>query len=104
MRSSTSNSEHAGLRASLATIARAGGPTLLFAAGLLVAAGFLARPESGHAARRDLESIVIEGQIERARTIPEADVLILGDSSALMGIDADDLGRELGGKRVESLA
>ena len=85
-------------------VARAGGPVLCVAAALLAGAGLLVRAETGPLPRRDLESIVVEGQMARARTIPDADVLILGDSSALMGIDADQLGRELGGKRVESLA
>ncbi len=49
------------------------------------------------------ESVIVTAQIERARTIPPADVLILGDSSALMGVDAGELGRLLG-RRVESLA
>lgn len=50
-----------------------------------------------------VESVIVAEQIERARTIPRADVLILGDSSALMGVDAGALGRLLG-RRVESLA
>ena len=49
------------------------------------------------------ESVIVAAQIARARTIPAADVLILGDSSALMGVDAGALGRQLG-RRVESLA
>lgn len=51
-----------------------------------------------------IENVILSGQIERARTIKNADLLIIGDSSALMGIDAVMLGRILSGKRVESLA
>ncbi len=49
------------------------------------------------------ERVIVAEQIERARTMGPADILILGDSSALMGVDAGRLGQLLG-RRVESLA
>jgi hypothetical protein len=53
---------------------------------------------------RDLESIIVEEQIKRAATIKSADVLVVGDSSALMGVDAVMLGRLLHGRSVENLS
>lgn len=52
----------------------------------------------------DLETMIVEEQIERAKTINEADVIVIGDSSALMGVDATLLGNLMGGKRVENLS
>ncbi|MFZ5893962.1 MAG: hypothetical protein ACOY0T_23065 [Myxococcota bacterium] len=51
-----------------------------------------------------IEHIVVDTQMKRSHSIGRADVLILGDSSVLMGIDAVQLSHELGGARVESLA
>lgn len=52
-----------------------------------------------------LEEAIILAQRERAVTIPaEVDVLIVGDSAGMMGIDATRLTELLGGARVESLA
>lgn len=52
---------------------------------------------------RDVESIVVHRQVERAKTIEECSVIVLGDSSALMGVDAPLLQAELG-TCVQSLA
>ena len=54
--------------------------------------------------RGQVENEVIHTQVERAATIAtDPDVLLIGDSSGLMGIDAELLGELLGGARVESL-
>ena len=53
---------------------------------------------------RSLENIIIEEQLQRSKTIERADMIIIGDSSALMGVDAGLLGRLLGGRSVENLA
>jgi hypothetical protein len=53
--------------------------------------------------QRDFEPVVVGEQIKRATTVPRADLLILGDSSALTGVNARLLGDALG-VRVESLA
>jgi hypothetical protein len=53
--------------------------------------------------RGEVEIEVIRTQMERVETIPtEVDVLAIGDSSGLMGLDAELLA-ELTGARVESL-
>lgn len=109
MASSTSSSDPpplvpgvAGLRASIALVARIAGPTVLLAALAVGAAEawFRLDPSEGPT---DLESIVLQAQQARARTIPAADLLIVGDSSGLMDIDAAALAERLG-RRVESLA
>jgi hypothetical protein len=53
---------------------------------------------------QSLENVIVEAQIARAQAGRAVDLLIVGDSSALMGIDAPVLGAKLGGARVESLA
>ncbi len=51
------------------------------------------------------EREIIGAQIERADTLPgDVEVLVVGDSSGLMGVDPSALGAGLGGARVESLA
>jgi hypothetical protein len=71
---------------------------------LLLAASVGERAAIRHPPRPDLESIIVEGQRARAHTISDLDLLVIGDSSALMDVDAVRLGTALGGKRVESLA
>lgn len=52
-----------------------------------------------------MEREIIRTQIARADTLPDSvDILIVGDSSGLMGIDPLALGAGLGGARVESVA
>ncbi len=51
-----------------------------------------------------VEAIIVDEQIKRAKTIDEADVVVTGDSSALMDVDATRLGALLGGRRVENLS
>jgi hypothetical protein len=54
--------------------------------------------------RGAVETEVIRAQMERAEVIPaDPDVLLVGDSSGLMGIDAERLADLLGGAKVESL-
>ena len=50
------------------------------------------------------ESSLMQTQMFREAAAPRADVLIVGDSSALMGADGLDLERRLAGRHVESLA
>ncbi|NLG32161.1 MAG: hypothetical protein GX550_01420 [Syntrophomonadaceae bacterium] len=50
-----------------------------------------------------IEGIILKEQILRANTLQDTDLLIIGDSSGLMGIDALNLSKRLGGLRVESL-
>ena len=88
----------------VALVAEAAGPAvlvalLLFAATLVLDGLAPARGLSG-----DISSIVIATQLERARTIGPADLLVIGDSSALMDIDPVRLAQSLGGITVESLA
>lgn len=52
---------------------------------------------------RALEYAIVEEQLQRSKTIAHADILVVGDSSGLMGVDAPLLGRLLGGKKVENL-
>ena len=84
MPSSTSSSERAGLARAAATVVRAGGPSVLVAAALLALAWLAARQMTAPTMPRDLEGIVVVGQRERAGSIPDVDVLVIGDSSALI--------------------
>lgn len=47
---------------------------------------------------------IVDEQIARSRTIGATDVLILGDSSGLTGIDPEVVSRRLGGRSVEMLS
>ncbi len=71
---------------------------------IVVACAIWFRFHPFHPPPRDLETIIVEQQIRRAKTIREADVLVIGDSSALMGVDAPLLERSLNVGRVENLA
>jgi hypothetical protein len=53
--------------------------------------------------RESLEHLIISEQIKRARLAPQADYLLLGDSSCLMGIDPFLMSELLDQKTVESL-
>jgi hypothetical protein len=106
MSSSTSNSEPptppwtwAGrvLRASAATVAVAS----LLLGSAVVAARRGSGPKAPVVA---IEDVIVEAQLGRAAKAAGSDVLVIGDSSALMDVDAAELGRALGGKRVECLA
>jgi len=96
MRSSISSFEVARL------VVLVAGPTALIALVLVGAAELWWRADPCVAAD-DIEGVVVEEQLVRARAAPPADVLILGDSSALMDVDPKYLG-ELLNARVESLA
>jgi hypothetical protein len=51
-----------------------------------------------------VDRAIIQAQLDRTGTIPQdVDVLLIGDSSGLMGIDPQLLSEQLGGARVESL-
>ena len=50
------------------------------------------------------DGVVAATQISRAETMPSAELLVLGDSSAMTDVDVDVLGRELGVTSAESLA
>lgn len=78
-------------------------PTVLALALMLAAAElwYRAAPALGPV---DPDSVLLATQQERARTMGPADLVVLGDSSALMGIDAPRLGAALGDARIESLA
>jgi hypothetical protein len=90
------------LRASIGLVARVAGPTILAAAVVVGAAEAWFRLDPSEVPT-DLESIVLQAQQLRARTSDAADLLIVGDSSGLMDIDAGRLASLLG-RRVESLA
>jgi hypothetical protein len=106
MSSSTSSSDIGarGLIASARLVLEAAGPACLVAVALAAAAAtLLERAGVRHPPPLDIESLIVQGQRERARTIPEADLLLIGDSSALMDVDSVALGEALG-RRAESLA
>lgn len=78
------------------------GPSLVIAAGLIVIMAGLGERLPPRNGERGIEAIIVREQLRRAVTIRPA-VLIVGDSSALMGVDAGRLSRNLG-MEVESLA
>jgi hypothetical protein len=47
--------------------------------------------------------IIVDGQLERSYTLPSTDILFIGDSSCLMGIDVKLLNRMLQGIKSENL-
>lgn len=83
--------------------AQAFAPTLLAAAVLLGAVELWMRLAPSERIPPSVEAIIVESQLERARAGQPADVLILGDSSALMDVDAAALGQALGGADVVGL-
>jgi hypothetical protein len=93
----------AGLVLAAARLLRAFGPPVIVAVLLLAALAAASTRLRGRPGGRDLENIVIGEQMRRATTVGRADLVILGDSSALMGVDAGKLG-DLLGIRVESFA
>ncbi|MEW5945305.1 MAG: hypothetical protein AB1742_03820 [bacterium] len=73
--------------------------------GLFIAAGEIwSRIEEPDMSNTSIERIIVSEQLERAGTITDADIIMTGDSSALMGLDVVMLGELIGGRRVESLA
>jgi hypothetical protein len=97
--------EITGVRA-LAAIAAAALPTAAAFCLLFACAAVWQRidPAAMPSARGGVERSILQVQIERTATIArDVDVLAVGDSAGLMGIDAPLLGDLLGGKRVEVL-
>lgn len=78
-------------------------PTALVAVLLAVGAALWADADPSPAVTYDVESVIILAQIERAETMPATDVLIIGDSSALMGVDVAAVAERLG-QRAEGLS
>jgi hypothetical protein len=80
--------------------------SLLVFALLLVAVTLLAATSPEASRKRlqinDTSSIAVFEQMERARSIGPVDLLLIGDSSCLMGIDVDRLSKRLG-KSIASL-
>lgn len=103
MRSSTSSSSSAAttLWQALRLVAQEAGPTALGFA-LLIALGWACDRAWPFQEPVDVAEIVIEEQFARARAGSDAEILLLGDSSGLQGVDPDLLGRLLG-RRVENL-
>jgi hypothetical protein len=85
-------------------VARAGGGSLLVAGALVAAAAWVHARGSRSALPPAVETVIVTTQLERAVALPPTDVLVVGDSSALMGVDPVALGAELGGRHVELLA
>ena len=104
--SSTSSSERStsGLHA-LLLIVRAAVPTLALVGATLAIAAYshLQSPAFTREQEPNFVDALIETQIERANTLPATDILIVGDSSALMDIDPARLAR-LTGQSAETLA
>jgi hypothetical protein len=109
MDSSTSNSEAGASAGSgalptvLGLVARAAVPSGFVAVLLLFVALRVANRQPA-TLTSDIEGTVIGVQLERAPKMGAPDILIVGDSSALMGVDAIRLGVLLGDRHVESLA
>jgi hypothetical protein len=70
---------------------------------VLLAAAFLWNRAAPAPALGTIEDILLAAQMERARTLAQVDVLVIGDSSALMDVDATVLGDALH-LRVDTLA
>ena len=73
-------------------------------AGVLVAIAMLATTGGRVPLPANPDGVVAATQIFRAETMPRAELLVLGDSSAMTDVDVDVLGRELGWASAESLA
>jgi hypothetical protein len=99
--SSSEQSESTSLPQALARVARTIAPTVLVA--VLFGTATFAISRRRAAPPEDIESIVIQRQFERSKSLPQVDVLLIGDSSALMDVDVTALEERLG-QRVESLA
>jgi len=107
MDSSTSNSNGergaSGLLNALQlTIRHFGAPALIAAAILCV--GEIAYRRAPIHPRSDPDEVAVSAQIYRAQRLPDSAVLVIGDSSSGANVDADELGRLLGGKHVECLS
>jgi hypothetical protein len=101
MSSSTSNSEPTSLAAALGHLL-ASWPQLVVAAALLLVTA-LARLSNAAGWPALLDDIVFRAQAERALRISRFDLLVVGDSSGLTGVDPTWLG-QLMGRRVEILS
>jgi hypothetical protein len=71
---------------------------------IVLAAAALHRAHPAPVRPLSVEELLVLAQRERAGALPPTDVLILGDSSALMDVDPVALGEDLGHAHVESLA
>lgn len=92
--------------AALAALGAALVPTLL-ALGFAAALAWLAQRVApvGPAPAQPLEAAIVRGQLARAETLPvDTDVVLVGDSSGLINVDAAALGAGLDGAGVEGLA
>lgn len=100
MHSSTSNFK-AAISTAAIVVREFAGPALV--AALLLSSLGAWRKKHPTAIVSSVETVVVETQRRRSHTIADADVLIIGDSSALMNVDPRQLSEELSA-RVESLA
>ena len=71
---------------------------------VLVAIAMLATARGHVPLPANPDGVVAATQIARAETLPGAELLVLGDSSAMTDVDVDVLGRERGSTSAESLA
>jgi hypothetical protein len=79
------------------------GPPAGAALVLVLTAAALAARLPAPATDEDMANLVVGAQMRRAERLGPADLLVLGDSSGLMGVDAARMERPLG-RRVQSLA
>ncbi|MEW6270852.1 MAG: hypothetical protein AB1689_16335 [Thermodesulfobacteriota bacterium] len=75
---------------------------LLLAAGVIAA--FAAHERAHPLPEYGSGLAIIDEQMRRSHALPRADVLVVGDSSSLYGVDPAALAEALAGMRVESLA
>ena len=90
MRSSTSSSE-AGLLRALRLLLQAAAAPVATGACLVALVTLLLPPGSS---THTIEDVIVETQLARAARLPPARVLVVGDSSGLMGIDPVHLGND----------
>lgn len=109
MTSSTSNSDE-GKRPSSRTFLQLTGlllrdylPATLIAGAAILAAGLHAL-QTPIAPRNTIDWVILNTQIERSHSTPSPDILIVGDSSGLTGIDAPLLDSLLDNTHIESLS
>lgn len=79
------------------------GPPAVLAALIVLCAEFAYRAAPLHS-RSDPDELAVSTQLERSLHVQDADILVIGDSSSGANVDARELGRLLGGKRVECLS
>ena len=110
MHLSTSSSENAagknGLASATALLIKTGLPVCAAAAAILailyLATGLLFKNDRVYGT--GVEGSIVTEQINRSKSIRNADIIIIGDSSALMGTDPALFKKLTKGKKVESLA